>query len=139
MARRPLPALAATIDFIACVNRTDLPGLTDLLHPDHRLVVLDEPPLVGREANVDAWRGYFAAFPRYVIYPRFLTAVAATEADRVAVLGNTAGSHLDLADEDELQLNVIWIAESDQGLLTLWQICEDTPARRRELAIPEAV
>ena len=135
MARQPLPALATTIGFIDCVNRTDLAGLTALMHPDHRLVVLDEPPLVGRDANVEAWRGYFTAFPRYVIYPRFLTAAAG----RVAVLGNTTGSHLNLADDEELELNVIWIAESDQGLLTLWQVCDDTAALRRELAIPAVV
>jgi hypothetical protein len=91
MARSPLPALAATISFIDCINRTDLAGLTDLLHPDHRLVVLDETPLVGREPNVDAWRGYFTAFPQYVSYPRFLTATA----HRIAVLGNTTGSRLE--------------------------------------------
>ncbi|HKT04636.1 MAG TPA: nuclear transport factor 2 family protein [Rugosimonospora sp.] len=78
-----MPTLATTISFIDCINRTDLVGLTGLMHPDHRLVVLDEPPIAGRDANVDAWRGYFTAFPRYLIYPRFLTA----SADRVAVLG----------------------------------------------------
>ncbi|WP_157845263.1 MULTISPECIES: nuclear transport factor 2 family protein [Pseudofrankia] len=135
MARRPLPALATTLSFIDRVNQMDLAGLADLMHPDHCLVVLDEPPIVGRDANVDAWRGYFTAFPRYVIYPRFLTA----KTDRVAVLGNTTGSHLNLADDDELNLNVIWIAEADQGLLTRWQVCDDTPVLRRELSIPGTV
>jgi hypothetical protein len=44
--------------------------------------VLDEAPHVGRDANIDARRGYFTAFPQHVIYPRFLTATA----DRIAVL-----------------------------------------------------
>ena len=135
MARRPMPALATTIAFIDSINSTDLARLTALMHPDHRLLVLAEPPLVGRHANVEAWRGYFTAYPRYVIYPRFLT----TTADRVAVLGNTTGSHLNLADEDELKLNVVWIAESVHGLVTLWQVCDDTPALRRELGIPATV
>jgi hypothetical protein len=135
MARVPLPALATAVSFIDCVNRTDLVGLTELLHTDHRLVVLDEPALVGRTANVDAWRGYFTAFPRYVIYPRFMTA----SADRVAVLGTTTGSHLDLPDEAESKLTVIWIAEADNGSLTLWQVCADTPELRRESAIPAGV
>jgi hypothetical protein len=29
---------------------------------DHALVVFDEPPLVGRAANVAAWRGYVERF-----------------------------------------------------------------------------
>ena len=74
MARRPLPALATTISFIDRINHTDLVGLTELMHADHRLVVLEEPPIVGRDANVDAWRGYFTAIPEYVIHPRFLAA-----------------------------------------------------------------
>jgi hypothetical protein len=132
MARTPLPALAATVSFIDCVNRTDLHGLTGLLHTDHRLVVLDEPPIVGRDANVEAWRGYFTAFPEYVIYPRMLV----EHGQRVAVLGNTTGSHLNLPDDEELGLVVIWIAEVDQGRLTQWQVCADTVGVRRALGLP---
>lgn len=118
MARSPLPPLAATVSFIDCVNRTDLAGLTRLLHPDHRLVVFDEPPVTGRDANVEAWRGYFGAFPNYVIYPRVLAA----DGNRVTVNGATTGSHLNLPDEEELALPVTWIAEVDAGRLTLWRV-----------------
>ncbi|HKT04637.1 MAG TPA: hypothetical protein VJT31_34405 [Rugosimonospora sp.] len=44
---------------------------------------------------------------------------------------------MNLPDEDELKLNVVWIAEAQDGYLTLWQVCEDTSARRRELRIVE--
>lgn len=59
---------------------------------DHTQQVFDEDPLVGRENNIEAWRGYFAAFPRYVIYPRGI----AVSGDVVAVQGHTTGSHLEL-------------------------------------------
>ena len=36
---------------------------------DHQLLVLDEPPVVGREANAAAWEGYATSLPEYVIYP----------------------------------------------------------------------
>ena len=49
--------------------------------------------------------------------------------------GHTTGSDLGLRDEDESQLAVIWRAEVTSGLLTLWQIIEDTPARRQELGL----
>lgn len=74
MASQPLPAVATTISFLDRIDHTDLAGLTELMHPDHRLLVMDAPPVVGRDANAEAWRGYFAAFPEYVIHPRlFIT------------------------------------------------------------------
>ena len=55
--------------FIECINRGDVDGLSVLMTDGHTLQVLDEAPLVGRAANVEAWRGYTSAFPNYVIYP----------------------------------------------------------------------
>jgi hypothetical protein len=69
MPRTPLPPLAAVVSFIDCINRGDVDALAKLMTADHRLIVLDEPPLTGRAQNVTAWKGYASAFPRYVIYP----------------------------------------------------------------------
>ena len=127
MGRVSLPPLAAVVSFIDCINRGDLDGLGALMSEDHRLVVLDEPPLVGRDANLDAWDGYFSSFPEYVIHPRHMSAIDA----RVAVVGATTGSHLGLPDEKELELSVIWLADVHRGVLSLWQVAEDTPDARR--------
>lgn len=124
--RRPLPPLALTISFIDAVNHADLIRLAALMHAQHRLEVLDEPALVGREANVAAWRGYFTAYPRYVIHPYRLTHTGW----RVAVLGATTGSHLDLADSAELQVPVIWWSEVKQGLVYAWRVREATDGER---------
>jgi hypothetical protein len=102
--------------------------------PGHRLQVLQEPPVTGRDANRDAWHGYVTAFPDYVIYPDRL----AHRGDDVAVLGSTTGSHLGLPDGEERQLTVIWRATVQDGLLTLWQIIEDTPAQRALLGLTDA-
>ena len=93
---------------------------------DHTLQVFDEDPLVGRDANIEAWRGYFAAFPRYVIYPRRI----AVSAHIVAVHGHTTGSHLDLADEDELALSVLWLVTVVDGAVSRWQLVADTTQNR---------
>ena len=127
MTRIPLPPVAAVLSFIDCINRTDLDGLCALMSDDHRLLVLDEPPLVGRDANRAAWEGYFSSFPDYVVYPRHISA----DGPRVAVVGATTGSHLGLPDEEELQLGVIWVAEVAGGRLSLWQVADDTPEARR--------
>jgi ketosteroid isomerase-like protein len=127
VSRAPLTPIAAVVSFIDCINRGDLDGLCALMSDDHRLVVLDEPPLVGRDASRDAWKGYFSSFPEYVIYPRHISA----DGPRVAVVGTTTGSHLGLPDDEELQLGVIWVAEVTGGALSLWQVADDTPAARR--------
>jgi ketosteroid isomerase-like protein len=129
--RTPLPPVAAVIGFIDAINRGDVGRLTALMSPDHRLQVLQEPPVTGRDANRAAWHGYVTAFPDYVIYPDRLV----QRGDDVAVLGSTTGSHLGLPDPEERQLTVIWRATVRDGLLTLWQIIEDTPAQRALLGL----
>lgn len=57
------------------------------------------------------------------------------DGDAVVVRGHTTGSHLDLADEEQSRLTVIWRATVRDGRLTLWQILEDTSARRFELGL----
>ncbi len=96
------------------------------------LVVLDEAPLVGRSQNRQAWNGYFASFPDYVIYPRHIAAARHS----VAVLGTTTGSHLGLPDDQETKLNVVWLAQVVDGQLSLWRVAEDTPELRDGVGIP---
>jgi SnoaL-like domain len=126
--RSPLPPVAAVIGFIDAINRGDVDRLVALMSPGHRL---QEPPLDGREANRGAWDGYLTAFPRYVIYPDRIV----HRGDEVLVLGGTTGSHLGLSDQEERQLKVIWRATVRDGLLTLWQVIEDTPRQRALLGL----
>ena len=131
--RTPLPPVAAVIGFIDAINRGDVDRLVALMSSDHRLHVLHEPALAGREANRAAWHGYVTAFPDYVIYPdRFVH-----RGDEVLVLGSTTGSHLGLPDQDERELKVIWRATVRDGLLVLWQVMEDTPGQRAFLGLAE--
>jgi len=98
---------------------------------DHELVVFDEPPLRGREANVEAWRGYADSFPAYVITPH-----ETVERDGVvAVLGHTTGSHLGLPDAEERQLTLIWVAQVVDGTLRSWRLVEGTPENRRSFGL----
>ena len=129
--RSPLPPVAAVIGFIDAINRGDVDRLVALMSPGHRLQVLQEPPLDGREANRSAWDGYLTAFPRYVIYPDRIV----HRGDEVLVLGVTTGSHLGLSDQEERQLKVVWRATVRDGLLTLWQVIEDTPRQRALLGL----
>jgi len=129
--RSPLPPVAAVIGFVDAINRGDVDRLVSLMSPDHRLQVLQEPPVAGREANREAWYGYVTAFPDYVIYPDRIV----HRGDDVLVLGSTTGSHLGLPDEQERQLKLIWRATVRDGLLVLWQIMADTPGQRSSLGL----
>jgi ketosteroid isomerase-like protein len=135
MPRQPLPAVAAVLSFVDCINRGDLDGLAELMTDDHVLRVLDEDPVAGRDANVEAWHGYLSSFPSYVIYPRYV----ASSGDTVAVLGATTGSHLALAEEDELAINVVWVATVVDGTLSSWHVADDGPAVRACAGIPASV
>jgi ketosteroid isomerase-like protein len=97
VARQPLAPVAAVVGFIDRINRGDVAGLTALMTEDHQLLVLDEPPVVGREANAAAWEGYATSLPEYLIYQHQIT----ERNGRFAVLGHTTGSHLGLPDAEE--------------------------------------
>ena len=122
----PLPPVAVAVSFIDAINRRDLDALSALMNGDHRLEVFEEEPLVGKNANADAWRGYFDGFPRYVIYPH---RIAETNGS-VAILGHTTGSHLGLPDDEERTLTLIWIADINNGTVTRWKLVQDSPTNR---------
>jgi len=85
---------------------------------DHTLVVFDEAPVVGREANIAAWRGYVERFPRYAIHPHRTEQAGTT----VAIYGHTAGSHLALPDREERQITVAWRAEVAGDAVRSWTL-----------------
>ena len=128
-----LAPVALAVSFIDQINRRDLDGLAALMHRDHRLEVFDEDPLVGKDANTVAWRGYFDGFPRYVIHPHRL----AERDGSVAILGHTTGSHLGLPDDEESALTLIWIADTANGAVTAWRLIEDNPTNRNRWALDE--
>ena len=129
--RSPLPPVAAVIGFIDAINRGHVDRLAAERVRQRVRTVLQEPPLTGREANRGAWNGYLTGFPGYVIYPDRIV----HRGDDVLVLGSTTGSHLGLSDQEERQLKVIWRATVRDGLLTLWQVIEDTPRQRALLGL----
>ena len=132
--RSPGNACILVEQFIACINRGDVDGLGRLMTEDHQLRVFDEPPLVGRAANLDAWRGYADQFPRYAISPHRM----AQQANVVAVLGHTTGSHLGLPDDQESQLTLIWLAEVSQDALRSWTLVPDSPDNRARYGLQAA-
>jgi ketosteroid isomerase-like protein len=118
--------VAVVISFIDRINRGDADGLGELMAEDYVLTVFDEAPQPGREAGIEGWRGYAAAFPRYLVLPHRIALVG----DTVAVVGHTTGSHLGLPDEEESKLTLIWLGVVRDGLVARWTLIEDTPESR---------
>ena len=46
------------------------------------------------------------------------------------MLGHTTGSHLELPDEEEVKLTLIWVADVVDGLVHTWRLEPDTIERR---------
>ncbi|MBK1783175.1 nuclear transport factor 2 family protein [Prauserella cavernicola] len=125
MTGRPLPPVAVVVSFIDRINHADVPGLTELMTDDHRLLVAAEPPVVGRQATAHAWSVHTATFPGYVIHPREL----AERHGRVAVAGHITGSG------EGRRRSVLWLAEVRDGLVATWQVLDDTPDARAGLGL----
>jgi ketosteroid isomerase-like protein len=120
------PAWALAVSFVDAINGNDVERLGSLMSNDHELKIFGEAPVVGRAANVEAWRGYCGSWPAYVIYPRRM----AQTGDTVAILGHTTGSHLGLADEEESQLTLIWLCRERGGRVASWELIEDNATNR---------
>jgi ketosteroid isomerase-like protein len=120
------PPIATAISFIDCINRGDIDGLSALMTDDHVLTIFAEAPIVGRAANLEAWRGYAASFPEYVIAPRRMS----EHGDVVATVGHTTGSHLGLPEAQERALSLIWLCRVVDGRVAGWTLIDDTPAHR---------
>jgi SnoaL-like domain len=128
------PPVAVVVSFIDCINRRDVDALGGLMTDDHALEVFDEAPLVGRVANIEAWRGYTDSYPAYVIHPHRISDLGAT----VAILGHTTGSHLGLPEAEERRLTLIWVADVVDGAVQSWTLIEDNTGNRRRLGLAEA-
>jgi hypothetical protein len=51
--------------FNDAINRRDLSALADRMHDDHRFIDPSGSVVEGKAACVEAWRGFFSAFPDY--------------------------------------------------------------------------
>jgi ketosteroid isomerase-like protein len=108
------------------INARDLDGLAALLSVDHRFVDSAGNPVVGKDDCIDAWRGFFAAFPAY-----------RNEFDSVRVAGGTivVSGHSYCPGHPELEGPALWTASVDRDLVSEWRVYDDTPQTRELLGL----
>ncbi|MFJ3925162.1 nuclear transport factor 2 family protein [Streptomyces sp. NPDC090022] len=106
---------AVVLRFNDRITAHDLAGLAALMSQDHTFVDTAGTVVAGKEACVEAWRGFFAAFPDY---RNVLTTVTAHH-DVVVAAGRSECSDPRLAGPAR------WSATVRAGRVTRWHVHED--------------
>ncbi|AUI51040.1 YybH family protein [Arthrobacter crystallopoietes] len=106
---------ALVLAFNDAINRRNLDGLAALMTPAHRFIDTSGAAIEGKDACVDAWRRFFAAFPDY---RNFFDEVRAVANGRVEVLGRSECS------VPELTGPALWQVSVRGGLIDEWRVTE---------------
>jgi ketosteroid isomerase-like protein len=108
------------------INARDLAGLAALMTDDHTFVDSEGSTVEGRVACVEAWRGFFAAFPDY----RNVFDSLHDHGEVVAIAGRSECS------DPALNGPALWTATVRDGLVAQWRVYLDTPENRSLLTPP---
>jgi ketosteroid isomerase-like protein len=111
--------------FNARINAHDIDGLANLMSDDHTFIDSAGGRVVGKPDCVDAWRGFFGAYPDY----RNVFGAMVARGGRVVVTGHSV-----CADE-RLAGPAIWTAAVRDGRVAEWRVYEDTPDTRVALGL----
>jgi ketosteroid isomerase-like protein len=106
----------AVLRFNEAINARDLPALTRLMTDDHRFVDSAGDVVDGKDACIEAWRGFFAAFPDY---RNTFESLDATEPGVVEVEGRSDCSVAELAGPAR------WRVVVRGPLVAEWRVVED--------------
>jgi ketosteroid isomerase-like protein len=118
----------AVIAFNEAINRRDLDSLGELMTDDHAFIDSEDNVLTGKAEVLQAWRGFFNAFPDYrndwsQVIPAGGTLIA---------LGRSVCS-----TEPALAGPAIWRARTVRDKVAEWRVYDDTPANRGQLGIAD--
>jgi ketosteroid isomerase-like protein len=101
--------------FNDAINQRDVDSLAALMTPGHRFVDTSGAAIKGKDACIDAWRRFFAAFPDYL---NFFDEVRGVANGRVEVLGRSECS------VPELNGPALWQVSVRNGLIDEWRVME---------------
>jgi ketosteroid isomerase-like protein len=112
--------------FNHAITRGDVEALKGLMTDDHTFIDSAGTVLSGRDGVLEAWRGFFEAFPGY-------RNVWEEPAERGDVL--IATGHPVCANEPRLDGPAIWKATVRGDRVAEWRVYEDTPENRTALGL----
>jgi ketosteroid isomerase-like protein len=119
-----LGSLRAGAAFNDSINRRDLDALRELMTDGHTFIDSEDNVLSGKDEVLDAWRGFFDAFPAYRNDWATLMQIGST----LIAVGRSVCS-----TEPGLEGPAIWTATITDDKVSEWRVYEDTPANRRRL------
>jgi ketosteroid isomerase-like protein len=117
---------AAAIAFNEAINQRNLDALRELMTDGHAFIDADDNVVAGKAAVLNAWKGFFSAFPDY---RNDWSQVMATHGRHVA-LGRSVCS-----TEPALEGPAIWTVRTAGDKVSEWRVYADTPANRVQLEI----
>jgi ketosteroid isomerase-like protein len=106
-------ARQAAIAFNEAINRRDLHALGELMTEDHTFVDSGGNAVAGRQRVLEAWRGFFDAFPDY----RNEWTDVTSAGDTVTAVGRSV-----CATEPALHGPATWTARTAGGLVSEWRV-----------------
>ena len=107
--------------FVEAIKARDIDRLCELVTDDHRFVDPYGSEVIGREAMLNGWRGYFEWFPDYQIEVNDIF----EKGNEFAMFGFAAGSFKGNADR-KWRLPAAWKAVVRDDRIALWQVVADT-------------
>jgi ketosteroid isomerase-like protein len=118
----------AAVAFNDAINRRDLESLAALMTDGHTFIDTDDNVLSGKDEVLDAWRGFFTAYPAY-----------RNDWARLIPIGSTliAAGRSICPNEPALEGRAIWTATIAEDKVSEWRVYRDTPANRRRLGIAQ--
>jgi len=108
------------------INGRDVEVLARLMTDDHVFIDSAGDRVDGRQGCLDAWRGFFGAYPDY--RNEFASMVQASS-DMVAVMGRSVCS------VPALDGPALWTARTRAGGGCEWRVYEDTPETRARIGL----
>jgi ketosteroid isomerase-like protein len=115
------------MSFNECINRGDLAGLSRLMTDDHVFIDSANNTISGRERCVEAWRGFFAAFPDYSNHFEHIV----LSGSKAVIVGYSVCSDARLAGP------ALWTATIEGQLIAEWRVYEHTSANRAMLGLKD--
>jgi ketosteroid isomerase-like protein len=114
-----LPEESVVTAFNDAINRRDVSSLALLMAAEHRFIDSAGARVDGKHACLEAWQGFFTAFPDY---RNIFESLESDAAGVVTVLGRSECSVPALAGPAR------WRAVVEDGLVVEWQVYDVPPA-----------
>ena len=119
------PPEGIALAFNDCINRRDIACLGALMTDHHAFIDSAGNKVRGKARCVEAWRGFFAAFPDYRNHFERVFTIG----EKVVVIGHSSCSDQRLAGA------ALWTATIEKARVAEWRVYENTDENRKRLGI----